>query len=244
MSQELQKRADTQMVLEAQVVEPQSNLLAIIARAASDPNVDVQKWQALLDMHQQMDRSQAERQFKEALAAIQAVAPRILRDGKIVVKGQLRSTFATYEAVDESLRPLMSEYGFSTRVTTTPVDAKNMMVTLIVSHRGGHTETATMPLPIDASEYRSGGQNVRSSVSFAKRCLLIDFFNIVTVGEDSDGAGGYINKEQLMTLETMLKDAGIEVARFLGFTKTKTLAEIPAAEFQRCVNAIQQRGKR
>lgn len=242
MSQEIARH--DQMALEAQVVEPQSNLLAIIARAASDPNVDVQKWQALLDMHQQMERSQAERQFKAALAEIQAVAPRVMRDGKIVVKGQLRSTYATFEAIDEELRPLVAEHGFSYRFTTNATDGKNMVVTMTVAHRGGHSETSSMPLPVDSNEYRSAVQNVRSSISFAKRCLVSDFFNIVTVGEDNDGQGGYINKDQLLTLETMLKDAGIEVGRFLVFTKTKTLAEIPAADFQKCVNAIQQRGRK
>lgn len=229
------------MALEAQVVEPAGNLMAIIARAASDPTVDVQKWQALLDMHERMRKSDAEQQFKAALAEIQAVAPRVMRDGKIVVKGQLRSTYATFEAIDEELRPLTAAHGFSYRFTTDTTEGKNMVVTMTVSHRGGHSETATMPVPIDANEYRSQVQNVRSSITFAKRCLVTDFFNIVTVGEDTDGAGGYISKEQLLTLETMLKDAGIDVTRFLGFTKTKTLAEIPAADFQKCVNAIQQK---
>lgn len=243
MSQEIMRQ--DQVALETQVVEPHGNLLTLISRAASDPTVDVQKWQSLLDMHERMEAHQAEREFKAALAQIQAVAPRVLRDGKIVVKGQLRSTYATFEAIDELLRPLTAEHGFSYRFTTTTApDGKNMVVTMTVAHRGGHSETATMPVPVDRNDYRSDVQNVRSSITFAKRCLVTDFFNIVTVGEDNDGQGGYITDDQAKTIETMLHDTRADLNGFLKFAGAKSVKEISERDYSRCMNALKEKAAR
>lgn len=239
MNQELQR---TQGELQTIDDAPAANLLAVVARAAADPGVDVAKMEALLNMQERLMRVQAEREFKAALSAIQAVAPRVERDGKIVVKGTLRSTYATFEAIDKELRPLTDEHGFSYRFTTEQMENKTLLVIMTVGHRGGHAETATMPLPVDANEYRSAVQNVRSSITFAKRCLVSDFFNIVTVGEDTDGAGGYISEEQAMVLETMLKDKRANVKSFLAYAEAESVKTIAAKNYDKVLSALRQWG--
>lgn len=218
-----------------------ANLLSVIARAASDPTVDVVKMQALLDMQKEMMRISAEREFEAELAAVQAVAPRVTHDGKIIVKGTLRSTYATFEAIDEQLRPITAEHGFSYRFTTEKTEGKELVVTMKVAHRAGHSEVAQMPLPIDASDFRSQVQNVRSSVSFAKRCLVTDFFNIVTAGEDNDGQGGYIAADQVMMIETLLKDSGSNTAKFLEWAGASSVAKIPVRRYAEAVQLLDRK---
>jgi hypothetical protein len=238
VSQELQKAAPK----EVQPVEESVNLLAVIARAAADPSVDVAKMEALLSMHERLGKSRAEVEFKAALSQIQAIAPRVARDGKIIVKGTLRSTYSTFEAIDKELRPLVAEHGFSYRFTTEQLENKSLIITMTVAHRSGHSETAMMPLPADASDYRSAVQNVRSSITFAKRCLVSDFFNIVTVGEDEDGAGGYISKDQALTIETLIKDKGANPAKVLAFAEADSIGKIPVRKYEQVINALQQWG--
>jgi hypothetical protein len=230
------------IVREEQSVAPQPvSVLEAITRAASDPNVDVAKMQQLLDMQERLMRISAEREFEAGLAAVQAAAPRVTHDGKIIVKGQLRSTYATLEAVDEALRPLTAEHGFSYRFTTEQTDARTLLVTMKVAHRGGHSESVHMPLPIDASDYRSAVQNVRSSISFAKRCMICDYFNVITAGDDNDGQGGYITDEQVMTIETLIKDTNANVAKFLEWAGAASVAKIPRRKYAEAISLLERK---
>lgn len=237
MSDELIVRGNQEVA----AVQPQESILAVIARAAKDPGVDVAKMQALLDMQERLAKNQAEIAFKADLAAIQAVAPTVLHDGKIIVKQQIRSTYATFEAIDKELRPLTAEHGFSYRFTTDQADAKTLLVIMIVSHRMGHSETATMPLPIDASEYRSAVQNVRSSISYAKRCLVSDFFNIVTAGEDNDGQGGFVTADQVNKLRDLIIGYRVDEGKFLAYMDAPSVEKIPARKFQHAIEMLNRK---
>ena len=58
-------------------VQPQADLMAVIARAASDESVDVEKMERLFALKERMDGQERQRIFADALARIQAAAPRI-----------------------------------------------------------------------------------------------------------------------------------------------------------------------
>lgn len=227
-------------------VSRDASLMAVVARAASDPTVDVEKMKALLDMQERLMEANAKREFKAALAAVQAVAPRVTRDGKIIVKGTLRSTYATFEAIDAVLRPLTAEYGFSYRFTTDAADGKNLNVTMITDHRAGHSEVSKVPLPVDANEYRSAVQNYRSTISFAKRCLVSDFFNIVTVGEDDDGAAAisYVSVEQANNINNMLEHTGSNRAKFLEWVGAPEVDKISAARYDGIMSQLRKKAPR
>ena len=92
--------------------EPVS-LLNIIARAASDPNTDVVKLEALLRMQREVIAADAERQFNEAFAEMSPKMPRIKKSKDVVIKEVKQYSYATWESIDDAIRPLLNEYGFS-----------------------------------------------------------------------------------------------------------------------------------
>ena len=49
-----------------------TTLLEVISRAASDPSVDIDKLERLMQMHERMQESAAKAAFNEAMAAAQA----------------------------------------------------------------------------------------------------------------------------------------------------------------------------
>jgi hypothetical protein len=65
--------------------EESGALLAIIARAASDPNTDVAKMKELLDMHERILNRQAEGAFNASLARLSAHMPRVKKNGTITL---------------------------------------------------------------------------------------------------------------------------------------------------------------
>lgn len=162
-------------------------VLAVISRAATDPNVDIDKMERLLAMQERITAGQSLAAYNSDMAAMQSRMPTISKDAKIIVKGELRSTYASFENIVDTIRPLLEEYGFSVTFKTSFVNGV-LHVLGRISHRGGHSEETTIALPFDNTGSKNEVQAIGSSVSYGKRYALCMLLNITTRGEDDDGA--------------------------------------------------------
>jgi len=62
----------------------------------------------------------------------------------------------------------------------------NINITCILSHREGHREEVTLPLPLDTGGAKSNVQAAGSTISYGKRYTLCAILNLSTRGEDDD----------------------------------------------------------
>nr|WP_314877284.1 ERF family protein [uncultured Pseudomonas sp.] len=163
-----------------------SSILAVISRAATDPTCDIDKLERLMAMHERMQARDAEAEFNAAMAAMQSDIPSIAERGAIIVNGQKRSDYATFEDINDVIKPIMQTHGFAItfKVENTP---GGLTVTGILMHRAGHRESTTMLLPLDTSGSKNAVQAVGSSTSYGKRYVMSALLNLTTRGEDDDG---------------------------------------------------------
>lgn len=223
---------------------PAESLLAVIAHAVANPLVDVAKMERLLAMHQEITAEQRKVAFAAGMARLQAKLPQINKDGRIVVKGVERSRYARIEDIDVAIRPLLAEEGFAFSFDTDSKDGKLFTITCKLSHREGHSETKSIVLPMDASDYRSNVQSIGSTVSYGKRQLIKMHLNLIEKDEDDDGNGGaaVITEEQVRDLRTLLQDTKSNEKKFLELIAgVERLEDILAKDFKRCINAIEQK---
>lgn len=172
-----------------QVVAPISNdnsIMAVISRAAADPSCDIDKLERLMAMHERMQARDAQAEFNAAMAAMQSDIPSIAERGAIVVNGQKRSDYATFEDINDVIKPIMQTHGFAITFKVENV-AAGLSVTGILMHRAGHRESTTMLLPLDTSGSKNAVQAVGSSTSYGKRYVMSALLNLTTRGEDDDG---------------------------------------------------------
>ncbi|WP_085598691.1 ERF family protein [Pseudomonas sp. B10(2017)] len=170
------------------VASPQADgsILAVISRAATDPTCDIDKLERLMAMHERMQARDAEAEFNAAMAAMQSDIPSIAERGAIVVNGQKRSDYATFEDINDVIKPIMQTHGFAITFKVENVPA-GLSVTGILMHRAGHRESTTMLLPLDTSGSKNAVQAVGSSTSYGKRYVMSALLNLTTRGEDDDG---------------------------------------------------------
>ncbi len=163
-----------------------NSILAVISRAATDPTCDIDKLERLMAMHERMQARDAEAEFNASMAAMQSDIPSIAERGAIVVNGQRRSDYATFEDINDVIKPIMQTHGFAItfKVENTP---GGLSVTGILMHRAGHRESTTMLLPLDTSGSKNAVQAVGSSTSYGKRYVMSALLNLTTRGEDDDG---------------------------------------------------------
>jgi ERF superfamily len=221
-----------------------SSMLDVIARAAKDPTVNVEKLERLLAIQERLLADRRRTAFMADLSELQARLPQIAKSGNVIVNGQLRSKFARIEDVDTAIRPLCREWGFAFSFDSRAV-AGGLEFTCTMSHREGHAETKTLTLPVDTGPGRNGVQAVGSTTSYARRYLLAMHLHLVTRNEDDDGNGGHrpVTEEQAGELRTSLTAAGGNEARFLNWLAAESFETIPAANYERARKFIEAKGR-
>lgn len=174
----------------ATVSNDTSAIIKIIDRAATDPNVDIDKMERLLNMQERIFDKNAEIAFNEALSKVQRETPKIKRESE---NKQTRSTYAKLESINKVLVPIYTEHGFALSFGTADAPSEGWQrITCKASHVAGHSKDYFVDLPLD-NEGMQGNVNktkmhgAGSTISYARRYLTVLIFNISITDEDNDG---------------------------------------------------------
>jgi hypothetical protein len=168
-----------------------SSLVLMFERLATNPDVDVAKLERLIEMQERIMRHNAKSAFDSSFSRMQSEMPEVDERGQIIVRGQLRSTYAKLEDIHKAIKPILKAHGFAIRHRTEwPADKPNIIrIVGILSHEQGHAEESVFEAPMDKSDYRTDIQSMGSTISFGRRYSTLDLLNITTRGLDDDGQG-------------------------------------------------------
>jgi len=162
-----------------------ATLLAVISRAAADPQTDVEKMERLMAMYERVESRRAVSAFDTALSNMQPELPSIGERGGIKDRnGNVQSTYALWEDINQVIKPILQKHGFALSFRTDC--AEGISVTGVLSHKEGHREETTIKLPADATGSKNAVQAVASSVSYGKRYTAGALLNLTSHGEDDD----------------------------------------------------------
>lgn len=225
------------------------NMIEVIARAAADPNTDLDKMERLMAMHERMTARTAEIAFNAAMQRVQAATRKVKRDRW---NEQTKSNYATLESVNAQVVPAYTAEGFSLSFGTDdcPLEG-HFRVTCSVSHRDGHTRPYRVDIPSDGVGMKGTANKTSthafgSSMSYARRYLTLLIFNISLTDEDDDGnAGGqreeWITQDQAATLQALIEEAKADKGKFLEYLKYPSLLEIPSSKYADAVALLQKK---
>jgi len=220
-------------------------ILAMIEKVLTIPDFPVEKLERLFDLHQKAQADSARKAYLADLALMQPELPVIEKKGTINTnekdkqgnktgKQIKQSSYARWEDVVESIRPVMAKYGFSISFKVDQTDPARIAVTGTLGHRDGHTESTTMSLPLDSSGSKNNVQGWGSSVSYGKRYVAFALLNVVARGEDDDGAKAgqeFVTDEQANTLLLLIKETNSDPKQFLDIQGVENVSDILASSF-------------
>lgn len=216
-------------------------IIQVIERAALNPDVDIDKMERLLQMHERVLDRQALMAYSAAMAAMQTELPSIVERGQGNNGG-----YATLEDIVDTVRPILQRHGFavSFRIVT---QERGIEVTGVVMHRDGHREETSMLLPADASGNKNAVQAFGSSTSYGKRYVLCALLNITTRGQDDNGATAaparMVTPYQVETLEHLLASCSQATVDWFR-SHYEDASKVPHADFDRLRAALQKRARR
>lgn len=234
MTNAIQKKAETE------ITEYGDSILAIIAKAASDPNVDIDKMDRLLQMQERVQDRQAAADFADSLAKMQPELPVITANSEIRHNKKLIAKYASWDHIYSAIKPILSEYGFSLIFRNTSTDKDE--TTTAVLKRGGHEETNSVTLPRDTGGAKNNVQAVGSSRTYGQRYSACPLIGITIQGDDDDGkrAGMEypISVDQFDEIKKKITDVQADEPAFLKYLKIENLKDLPAARFDQAIAAL------
>lgn len=236
----------------AVVTSYSDSILAIIAQAARDPNVDIDKMERLLAMQERVQARDSKIAFTTAFADMQPELPIIDRKGRITITDKndrekvIQSTaFAKWEDINEAIVPILHRHRFALSFKPGMAPDGRVTVTAILRHVGGHEDEATFTLPHDSSGSKNAVQAIGSSNSYGKRYAACDVLNITTRGQDDDGeeagAPQTVSDTELARLQQLASDAGADLPKFCRYMKVSSLKDLPANRFNEAVEQLRRK---
>ena len=219
---------------------------ALIERLAVSPEADPAKLDRLLSYQERAYRDKARAAFGAAYTNLQLALPVLAENGEIRDRsGKVQYTYALWEDINEVIKPILSEHGFSLRFKIENAD-RQVSVTGELSHLGGHVESSTLKLPVDLSGGKNPVQAIGSSTSYGKRYVASALLNLTSRGEDDDGAFGpeqpKIDQDQIEAILELLGRRGVSESDLLDYLDVQRLQDLPASRFDRTLEAIKLRG--
>lgn len=192
-----------------------AGMAGLIDKLTQNPDIDVTKVQALLDMQLQIWDRMAKMAFSRDFSAMSLVLPRIVKtkgvDYKDKETGKMSEafTYAVIEDIDAVVRPILPKFGFSLSFTTKPREGGGLISVATLTHRDGHASVCELPLAIDTSGGKTNLQGMGSTSSYGIRYGTKILLNLITVGEDNDGGGPMseqLDTELAAEIDTLLRE--------------------------------------
>ena len=227
-------------------LDRENTIINVIARAASDPNTDVDKLERLLAMQERVLEREAERAFNAAMREAQdSMAP--VKKNK--ANKETHSTYADLEQISQLMDPIIHKHGFSLSFGTGDCPYPNhYRVTCAVSHTGGYTRHYQADVPIDntgpkGSQNKTMTHGFGSALSYGRRYLKLLIFDIATTDDDgrAAGNGGPINSEQLAVLNGLADAVSADKIAFCKYLKVDSLRDLAAVDYNDAVHILKQK---
>ncbi len=163
----------------------------------------------LMDLQDRHDAKQAKMAFVQAMSMFKSEHLKIGKNKQVGYQhkeggGSTSYAYSTLDNIMEVAVPVMSQYGLSATWDTKQVNSK-IIVTCILSHSMGHSESVTLEAEPDASGNKNKIQQVASSVSYLERYTFLAITGLSvgdnTLDDDGQGGGKNLPEEEKKKLE-------------------------------------------
>lgn len=218
------------------VASNEDPMLSMIDRVCSDPNFDLNKMQAIVDMRNAELERIAKVEYALAISQMQSELPTVAYD-----KDGHNSKYASFDAIKKTVNPVLSAHGFKD-LYFIKQDGKEVCITVKLLHKSGHSEETSLTLPHETSGNKNSVQAIGSTISYGRRYGLLSILGIAT-GDDNDGER-YIAEETAQKIKTILQSSkNIDTKAFLNFMKASCVDKIISKDFEKANIALDRKLK-
>jgi len=216
-------------------------LLAVIQKAVTDPNTNVENLERLYELYEKDQKRQSEQAYAQAMAECQAEMPMIVRDAE---NDQTNSRYSKHEAICKAIKPIYTKHGFSLDFSEGKADKEDEIRTVCeISHKQGYSKTRYIDLPTDMTGIKGSVNKTRihgkgSTFSYGRRYLTLMIFDLATYDDNDANIVERISEEQVNTIHSKITDNGLTLQAFLNWAKVKKVEDISVNAYELVINEI------
>lgn len=222
-------------------------LEAVLEKGLTQDNVGAVE--RLVELYERMQAKDAEKQFASAFVALQSEMPAIQASKSVPDKfGNIKYKFAPYEAIMETVRPLLQKHGFTLTFSMTYNEGR-VVQSCTLMHVGGHSRTNQFMARIGSGPPGSSeAQGDGAASTYAKRFALCNALNIITE-QDTDGKddarsdGEPISKDKAAYLRELVRETKSDEAQFLRFAGASSYDTIGSTRYDSLVAALMKKAR-
>lgn len=219
------------------VSETKNEMLAMMERLATTPNMSVDVLRQMMDLQERILDRNAKQDYMASFAEMQPKLPAIGRKG-----AAHNGKYAKYEDIVETVRPVLGDYGFGFSHRVNQADAK-IEITCTLTHRSGYSESTQFVAAADSSGSKNAVQAVGSTIAYGKRYTLLALLGIATKDEDDDAdTATPITSQQALEISNLVDETGTNLQQFLyvsfGIGENKNLHDMKSNDYQRAMDLL------
>lgn len=233
--------ANSVVVQETGMIAPRSGIGDLMA-VAVDRGMDPAGLEKLFALYERDQAIQAQKAFAAAMADLQAESPTISKN-RTVATGKFSYRYAELDHIADTMRPLLHKHGLSYRFDSQVGDGQ-VAVKCIVTHRDGHTESTRFTCPAGGMAGQNDAQQTASALSYARRYALLMAFGLSTGDPDDDALGSTITPEQAAEVTALMRQSGVDRAKFLAWLGVEGEEDIPARKLAQAMKELKGRVKK
>jgi hypothetical protein len=214
---------------------------------AVEQGANIEILEKLMSLQERWEAGQARKAFDEAMAAAKADIPVIAKNRTVdftSAKGRTHYKHEDLAEIARTVTPILARHGLSYRFRTSSAPNEPVMVTCIVSHRGGYAEENTLAAGRDDSGNKNSIQAVGSTITYLQRMTLKAALGLAA-SDDDDGTSAepddVVSQEQLESLIELADEVGADKAAFCKYLKVPSLAAIPSKDYGRAAAALNKK---
>jgi hypothetical protein len=232
---------------------PSDPILLMIANAARDPLVDIEKFERLMALRERVSQADARRAFYAALARAKGEFGPIIKRREVDYEhksGDGRTNYRYEELADvgAAVDPILSKHGLSYRHKSSQEGGSKIRVTCILSHEDGYSEENSLEGVEDKSGMKNPNQAIASTVTYLQRYTLKEALGI-GAARDDDGLGGspadpVIEPDDVAYVEQLVRDTNSNPVVFLETIGAPAIAEMRVSQYKRAIALLNEKKRR
>lgn len=181
-----------------------------LLRMAVEQGADIAKLEQLMALQERWEANQARKAYVEAMAAFKRNPPTILKDKHVEFKGT-NYDHATLGGICGVVIDALANNGFSHRWETSQPDSGMIVVSCVLTHSLGHSESTTIQAPPDNSGSKNAIQSIGSAITYLQRYTLLAACGLATNAMPDDDGGGTDGAEKEKTKHP-ISEKGLDAA--------------------------------
>lgn len=225
------------------------NILSMIEGILTNPEVDVNKLEKIIDLQERMIDKASAQAFAAAMSSCQGEMPSVVKQG---YNKHTDSKYAKFENILEQTKETYTKHGFALSFGTDVSTVEDhVRVTCDISHKEGHSKHFFQDLPIDSQGI--GGKTNKtkmhgagSTFTYGRRYIFTMIFNIAVKDSDNDGNATVetITPDQVKELTELVNNSESDLSFFCTYLKISKLEELYAINFDNAKQTLEKKIKK